>query len=97
MGIIFPPAIVASAVVGASAGALSGHLTGGISRGDLKDLGEELDAGTAAVIELAESKIEEQLAKATTRANKLIEKQIDADADEFKRDVDGAELESAAT
>ena len=97
VGIIFPPAIVASAVVGAGAGALTGHLTGGISRGDLKELGEELEAGTAAVIVLGESKIEEQLEKATTRANKLIEKQIDADADEFKRDVEGAELETAAT
>ena len=61
VGIIFPPAIVASAVVGAGAGALTGHLTGGISRGDLKELGEELEAGTAAVIVLGESKIVEQL------------------------------------
>ena len=40
---------------------LVGHLSKGISRGDLKDLGQELDAGTAAVIVLGESKIEEQL------------------------------------
>ena len=49
------------------------------------------------MIVIAESKIQEQLEKATTRANKLIEKQVDADADEFKRDVEGAELETAAT
>jgi uncharacterized membrane protein len=97
VGIIFPPAIVASAVVGAGAGALTGHLSKGISRGDLKELGEELDAGTAAVIVIAESKIEEQLEKATTRANKLIEKQVDADGDELKRDIDNAASESAAT
>ena len=36
----------------------------GISRGDLKELGEELEAGSAAVIVLGESKIEEQLEKA---------------------------------
>ena len=95
VGIIFPPAIIASAVVGAGAGALTGHLTRGISRGDLKDLGEELEAGSAAVIVLGESKIEEQLQQATTRANKLIEKQVDADADELEREIDAAAKEDA--
>ena len=93
VGIIFPPAIIGSAIVGAGAGALTGHL----SRGDLKELGDELEAGTAAVIVLGESKIEEQLQKAMTRANKLVEKQVDADADEFKRVVENAELETAAS
>jgi uncharacterized membrane protein len=97
VGIIFPPAIIGSAIVGAGAGALTGHLSRGISRGDLKDLGEELEAGSAAVIVLGESKIEEQLQEATKRANKLIEKQIDADADEFKRDIENVEKESSAT
>ena len=62
----------------------------GISRGDLKDLGEGLDDGSAAVIVLGESKIEKQLEQATKRANKLIEKQIDADADELKREIEAA-------
>ena len=95
MGIIFPPAILGSAIVGAGAGGLVGHLSRGISRGDLKELGEELDAGTAAVIVLGESKIEEQLEKAMTRANKLIEKQVDADADELEREIDAAAREGA--
>ena len=90
VGIIFPPAILGSAIVGAGAGGLTGHLTRGISRGDLKELGEELEAGSAAVIVLGESKIEEQLEKATKRANKLIEKQIDTDADELEREIQAA-------
>ena len=49
------------------------------------------------MIVIAESKIQEQLEKATTRANKLIEKQVDADGDELKRDIDNAASESAAT
>jgi uncharacterized membrane protein len=97
VGIIFPPAVIGSAIVGAGAGGLTGHLTRGISRGDLKDLGDELEAGSAAVIVLGESKIEEQLEQATKRANKLIEKQVDADADEFRRDIEEAERESSAT
>ena len=95
VGILFPPALIGSAVVGATAGGLIGHLRGGISRGDLKELGEELEAGRAAVIVIGESKIEEQLEKAITRANKLIEKQLDADAEELKRELDAAAKEDA--
>ena len=90
VGLVFPPALLGSAIVGAGAGGLVGHLRKGISRGDLKDLGEELEAGSAAVIVIGESKIEEQLEKALARANKLIEKQVDADAEELKREIDAA-------
>ena len=94
-GILFPPAILGSAIVGASAGGLIGHLSGGVSRGALKDLGDELEPGNAAVIVFGESKIEEQLEKAMTRANKLIEEQIEADAEELKREIDKAAKEDA--
>jgi uncharacterized membrane protein len=96
VGLVFPPALIGSAVVGAGAGGLIGHLRGGVSRGDLKELGDELEQGTAAVIVLGESKIEEQLEKAVTRANKMVEKQIDADADELAREIDAAAKEGAA-
>ena len=96
VGILFPPAIIGSAIVGASAGGLIGHLSKGISRDDLKDLGGELDEGTAALNVICESKIEEQLEKAVKRANKLIEKQIDADADELKREIEAAAREQAS-
>jgi hypothetical protein len=36
-----------------------------------------------------------QLEEATQRANKLIEKQIDADAEELKREIDAAAREGA--
>ena len=96
VGILFPPALIGSAVVGATAGGVIGHLRGGVSRGDLKDLGGELEAGGAAVIVIGESKIEEQLEKAMTNAEKVIEQQIDADAEELKREIDAAAKEDAA-
>jgi len=95
VGLIFPPAVLGAAIVGAGAGGLTGHLSGGVSRGDLKELGDELEAGTAAVIVLGESKLEEQLEKATARANKLIAKEIDADADELEREIEAAAKEDA--
>ena len=76
-------------------GQIDRALSKGISRGDLKDLGDELEAGSAAVIVIGESKIEEQLEKAMARANKLIEKQVDADAEELKREIDVAAREGA--
>jgi uncharacterized membrane protein len=93
---VFPPALIGSAIVGAGAGGLIGHLSKGISRGELKDLGEELEEGNAAVIVIGESKIEEQLQKAVTRATKLIEKQIDADAEQLKREIEAAAKEGMA-
>jgi uncharacterized membrane protein len=90
VGLVFPPALVGSAIVGAGAGGLVGHLRKGLSRGDLKELGDELEAGTAAVIVLGESKIEEQLEKALARANKVIEKQVEADAEELEKEIDAA-------
>ena len=49
------------------------------------------------MIVLGQSKIEEQLEKATARANKLIEKELDADADEVKREIDAAAREGASS
>ena len=89
-GILFPPSIIGGAIVGGAAGGVAGHLWRGMSRGDLKDLGEALDEGQAAVIVVGESKIDEQIEKATKRARKAIEKQIDADADELKRQLEEA-------
>jgi uncharacterized membrane protein len=96
VGIIFPPAVLGSAIVGAGAGGLAGHFTRGVSRGDLKELGDELEAGSAAVIVLGESKLEEELEKALARADKLIEKEVDADADELEREIDAAAREGAS-
>ena len=45
VGLVFPPALIGSAIVGAGAGSLIGHFSRGIPRGDLKDLGAELEAG----------------------------------------------------
>jgi uncharacterized membrane protein len=96
-GILFPPSIIGSAVVGGSAGGVIGHLHRGMSRGDLKDLGEALDEGEAAVIVVGESRIDEQIEKATKRARKVLQKEVDADAEEFRRELQEAEKQGAAS
>ncbi len=92
-GILFPPSIIGTAIVGGAAGGVVGHLWKGMSRGDLKDLGEALDEGEAAIIVIGESKIEEQLEKAAKRATRMIEKQLDADAKELEKDLEQAAKE----
>ena len=90
LGILFPPSIIATAAAGGVIGGVTGHLWKGMSRGDLKDLGETLDEGQAAIVVIGESKVDEQIEKATKRAKKMIEKQIDADADELKKQIEAA-------
>jgi uncharacterized membrane protein len=97
VGILFPPSIIGAAAVGGLVGGVAGHLRKGISRGDSEELGELLQEGEAALIVIGESRVEEQLDKALTRAEKSIEKQIDADSKEFKRELEQAEKEAAAS
>ena len=87
VGIIFPPSILGAALVGAAAGGGIGHALGGMSRGEAKELGEQLDEGEAALIVIGKSRIQEQLDKALTRAENTEEREIDADGAEFAKEL----------
>ncbi len=95
VGVLFPPSIIGAAAVGGIVGGVGGHLRKGISRGDAKELGELLEGGDAALIVIGESRVEEELDKILTRAEKSLEKEIDADARELKRELEQAEKEEA--
>ena len=88
VGIIFPPSILGAALVGAAAGGGIGHALGGMSRGDAKELGEQLDQGEAALIVIGKSRIQEQLDKALARAQKTEEREIDANGEELAKELD---------
>jgi uncharacterized membrane protein len=90
IGLIFPPGILLGGLVGAGAGALIGHLHGGMSRQDVKDVGELLDNGEAALIVVGESTVERAVEDATKRAKQEMKKEIRADAREMERAVDEA-------
>jgi uncharacterized membrane protein len=95
LGILFPPSLIGTAVVGGVVGGVTGHLWKGMSRGDLKDLGEALDAGQGAIVVIGESKLEQALEKAVKRATKTIEKQLDADAKALEKELKQAEKEAS--
>lgn len=90
VGILFPPSVIGSAAVGGAAGALIGHLRRGMARGDMKDLGETLDAGTAALVVLGESQLSEKIATATTHAQKTTEKKVNVKAKDFDKELAAA-------
>jgi uncharacterized membrane protein len=91
VGILFPPSIVATTLVGASVGSVSGHLWKGMSRADVKELGEIIDDGQAALMVIGEGRLEEQLQKSELKAQKRASRTVDVDA----KDVDKAVEETA--
>ena len=70
-----PPAIIGTAVVGAAVGGVSGHLWRGMSRSDVKELGEIIDDGQAALLIVGESKLEQAVDKAGLQAEKHVAKE----------------------
>jgi uncharacterized membrane protein len=90
MGLIFPPGILVGGLLGAGAGALIGHLEGGMSREDVKEVGEMLDNSEAALIVVGEATIERAVDDATKQAKRELKKEIRADARDMERAVDEA-------
>src|SRR4051812_47193575 len=62
VGLLFPPAIIAGAVVGAAGGGVWGKVRDkGFKDDELKELGESLPAGSSAIIVVAEDRVVQQL------------------------------------
>ncbi len=91
IGILFPPSIIGTALVGAAVGGVSGHLWKGMSRTDVKEFGEAIDAGQAALVVVGESTIEAALWKAQLKATTKVTKELSVD----KQSVDAAVQEAA--
>ena len=75
---------------GALLGAVAGHAAAGMSRHDLKELGEQLDTGEAGLVVVAVSDMGAKVQRAMKRAEKLEEKQLKADTEELERDAKAA-------
>jgi uncharacterized membrane protein len=91
VGILFPVSIIGSAIIGGVTGGLIGHLWRGMSRGDMKDLGETLDEGQAALVVIGRSELAKKLEKAMSRAQKQIEKELKVAAKDFEKELEAAE------
>jgi uncharacterized membrane protein len=93
---LFPPvgilgALAVGAGGGAAIGAVAGHVHGGMSRTDLKELGETLDDGTAGLLVVYEANLAEQIAANVKAANKVLAKETDMAADQLAEDLKQAD------
>ena len=95
--VLFPAAAIGGGLLlgttgaGALLGALAGHAAAGMSRGDLKDLGESLDEGEAGLVVVAVSDMGAKVRSAMKRARKVEEKQLKADQKELEADATEAQ------
>ena len=81
-------ALVAAATgIGAAIGALAGHASAGMSRGDLKELGETLDAGSAGLVVVAATNIEEKVRASLKKALKTMKKEIKANRKALEKEI----------
>ena len=90
---LFPAAAIGGGLllgtggVGAALGAVAGHAAAGMSRKDLKELGEQLDAGQAGLVVVGASDMGAKVEAAMTRAEKVQQKELKADTDEIAKDA----------
>lgn len=90
---LFPAAAIGGGLLaattggGAALGAIAGHASAGMSRKDLKDLGEQLDAGTSALVVVAVSDMEAKIESAMSNADKIETKQMKVDQQQLEADA----------
>lgn len=91
---LFPPVgigIAAAGAGGAAIGGVAGHASGGMSRSDLKELGETLDDGQAGLVVVYETNLADQIAANIKAANRMVSKATDMAADQLAADMKKAE------
>jgi uncharacterized membrane protein len=99
---LFPAAAIGGGLLlgttagGAILGAVAGHAAAGMGRGDLKELGEELDAGQAGLVVVAVSDMQSKIEGAMKRAQKVSAKEMKADEKAIESDAKEAQEASAS-
>jgi uncharacterized membrane protein len=81
VGLIFPPSIIAGAVVGTAGGGVWGKIRDkGFKDEDLKAIGESLEPGTSAIIAIAEDRVVERLENGLAGYEKIAKHALSAEA-----------------
>jgi uncharacterized membrane protein len=76
---------------GAILGAVAGHAAAGMSRHDLKELGEHLDAGQAGLVVVGVSDMGAKIEKSMKKAQKIETKELKADTASIEADAKSAQ------
>jgi uncharacterized membrane protein len=93
---LFPFAAIGGGLIalttagGAVLGAVAGHAAAGMSRHDLKELGEHLDAGQAGLVVVGVSDMGAKIERSMKKARKIEARQLKADTADIEADVKSA-------
>jgi uncharacterized membrane protein len=91
--VLFPFAAIGSGVIAATTaggsllGAVAGHAAAGMSRGDLKDLGEHFDKGNAGLVVVGVADMGARIEASMKQASKVEQKELKADNDAIASDA----------
>ena len=81
VGLIFPPSIIASAVVAGGAGGIWGKVRDkGFKDEDLKEIGASMEPGTSAIIAIAEDRMIERLERGLQGYERIARHAVSAEA-----------------
>ena len=67
-----------------------GHLWRGMSRSDVKELGELLYSGEAGLVIVGQSKLDEAVEREIRRANRRVEKELKVDSKGLEKELAAA-------
>ena len=83
--------LLATTAGGAVLGAVAGHAAAGMSRHDLKELGEHLDAGQVGLVVVGVSDMRSKIEHAMKKAKKVEAKELKADTADIEADAKAAQ------
>lgn len=95
--VLFPIAAIGGGLIalttagGAVVGAVAGHAAAGMSRHDLKELGEHLDAGQAGLVVVGVSDMGAKIEREMKKARKVEARQLKADTAGIEADAKSAQ------
>ncbi len=90
---LFPAAAIGGGLLaattggGAVLGAVAGHAAGGMSRKDLKELGEQLDKGQAGLVVVGIADMGAKIEREMKKAEKIEQKELKADQHQLELDA----------
>lgn len=97
IGLLFPPALIATAVEGAGVGALAGNLSKGWFKGDIKKLADQLQPGEAGIVAVAEAGPALEPTTVFAKATKTEKEHVTgADAEQIKQQLQTEQTVGAA-
>ena len=96
VGLIFPPSLIGSAVVGAAGGGIVAKLSRKVKRDDIKDLGDAMDEGDVDLLVITDSGSVKALVDLMEGATKTLSKDS-ATAEEVREALNTSDISGSST